>query len=66
MIKSYLKNITEISNRGDAREESYSINTYMRARDPIIHFYETFLSEYDPKTREMRVFIIPPNLLFHT
>lgn len=25
-----------------------------RGKDPIIHFYETFLSEYDPKTREMR------------
>jgi len=26
----------------------------MRPRDPIIHFYETFLAKYDPKTREMR------------
>ncbi|MBN2089794.1 N-6 DNA methylase [candidate division KSB1 bacterium] len=25
-----------------------------KGRDPIIHFYETFLSEYDPKTREKR------------
>ncbi|MBV6342770.1 type ISP restriction/modification enzyme [Candidatus Magnetobacterium casense] len=25
-----------------------------KGEDPIIHFYETFLSEYDPKTREMR------------
>jgi len=25
-----------------------------KGKDPIIHFYETFLSEYDPKTREMR------------
>jgi predicted helicase len=22
--------------------------------DPVVHFYETFLKEYDPKTREMR------------
>ncbi len=25
-----------------------------KGRDPIIHFYETFLSEYDPVTREKR------------
>jgi predicted helicase len=25
-----------------------------KGKDPIVHFYETFLSEYDPKTREMR------------
>ncbi len=25
-----------------------------RGKDPVIHFYETFLSEYDPKTRERR------------
>lgn len=25
-----------------------------KGRDPIIHFYETFLAEYDPKTREKR------------
>jgi len=25
-----------------------------KGADPIVHFYETFLSEYDPKTRELR------------
>src|SRR4030043_2188931 len=25
-----------------------------KGKDPVVHFYETFLSEYDPKTREMR------------
>jgi type I restriction-modification system DNA methylase subunit len=25
-----------------------------RGNDPIVHFYETFLKEYDPKTREKR------------
>ncbi len=25
-----------------------------KGKDPIIHFYETFLAEYDPKTRQMR------------
>ena len=25
-----------------------------KGKDPVIHFYETFLAEYDPKTREKR------------
>lgn len=25
-----------------------------KGKDPIVHFYETFLAEYDPETREMR------------
>jgi len=25
-----------------------------RLKDPVVHFYETFLAEYDPKLREMR------------
>ncbi len=25
-----------------------------KGKDPIVHFYETFLAEYDPKTRECR------------
>jgi len=25
-----------------------------RRRDPVIHFYETFLSAYDPRLRELR------------
>ncbi|MEW6185394.1 MAG: type ISP restriction/modification enzyme [Thermodesulfobacteriota bacterium] len=25
-----------------------------RGKDPVVHFYETFLAEYDPKTRERR------------
>jgi hypothetical protein len=25
-----------------------------KGKDPIVHFYETFLTEYDPKTRERR------------
>ena len=33
------------------------LHTYFhegRGKDPIVHFYETFLTEYDPKTREKR------------
>lgn len=27
---------------------------HTRAEDPIVHFYETFLAQYDPKLRELR------------
>jgi hypothetical protein len=33
------------------------LHTYFhegKGKDPIVHFYETFLTEYDPKTREKR------------
>ncbi len=33
------------------------LHTYFhesRGKDPIVHFYETFLAEYDPETREKR------------
>jgi predicted helicase len=31
-----------------------------KGKDPVVHFYETFLSEYDPKTKEKRgVFYTP-------
>lgn len=33
------------------------LDTYFhqhKGKDPIVHFYETFLAEYDPKTREKR------------
>jgi predicted helicase len=32
-----------------------------RQEDPIIHFYETFLSQYDPKLRELRGVYYTPN-----
>jgi type I restriction-modification system DNA methylase subunit len=35
-----------------------------KGKDPIVHFYETFLSEYDPKTREQRgVYYTPESVV---
>jgi hypothetical protein len=35
-----------------------------KGSDPIVHFYETFLSEYDPKEREQRgVYYTPPEVV---
>ena len=35
-----------------------------KGKDPIVHFYETFLAEYDPKTREKRgVYYTPESVV---
>jgi len=35
-----------------------------RGKDPVVHFYETFLTEYDPKTREKRgVYYTPESVV---
>jgi len=37
-----------------------------KGKDPIIHFYETFLAEYDPKMRERRgVYYTPEPVVFY-
>jgi predicted helicase len=35
-----------------------------KGKDPVVHFYETFLAEYDPKTREKRgVYYTPEHVV---
>ena len=34
-------------------------------KDPVVHFYETFLAAYDPEKRKVRGVIIPLNPWFH-
>ena len=53
-IKWIVDNLTEIFLACNVEEilKYYGKNTKME--DPIIHFYETFLSEYDPKLRKSR------------
>jgi predicted helicase len=35
-----------------------------KGKDPVVHFYETFLAEYDPKTKEKRgVFYTPESVV---
>ncbi len=38
----------------DIQKILHRFYTEGKGRDPIVHFYETFLSEYDPKLREKR------------
>lgn len=53
-IKWVVENLTEIFLACNVKEilKNYGKSTQME--DPIIHFYETFLSEYDPKLRKSR------------
>lgn len=52
-IKWVVDNLTEIFLACNVEEllKDYGKNT--KTEDPIIHFYETFLSEYDPKLRKV-------------
>ena len=38
----------------DIQKILHRFYTECKGRDPIVHFYETYLSEYDPKLREKR------------
>jgi hypothetical protein len=46
--------IAEVLNAADATNILHQYFKAGKGEDPIIHFYETFLSEYDPATREKR------------
>ena len=35
-----------------------------KGKDPVVHFYETFLAKYDPKMREKEAYITRRSLLF--
>ena len=49
-----IDDIADILFNTDIQEILHRYYTEGRGRDPIVHFYETFLSEYDPKLREKR------------
>ena len=46
--------IAEVLNVTDVKKILHQYFHEGKGKDPIVHFYETFLSEYDPKTRERR------------
>jgi len=46
--------ITDVLAVADVRKVLHEYFTKGRGQDPIMHFYETFLAEYDPKEREQR------------
>ena len=46
--------ISEVLSVADVRQILHRFYVEGKGSDPIIHFYETFLAEYDPKEREKR------------
>jgi predicted helicase len=49
-----IDDISEILSVTDIKKILHQYFHEGKGKDPIVHFYETFLSEYDPKTRAMR------------
>jgi hypothetical protein len=49
-----IDDISEILAAADINKILHQYFHEGKGKDPIVHFYETFLSVYDPKTREMR------------
>lgn len=46
--------IAAVLNAADVNKLLHEYYEQGKGKDPIVHFYETFLSEYDPKLREKR------------
>src|SRR5436309_3022659 len=46
--------LAEVLNRCDMEAILRDFGKRTRQQDPVVHFYETFLTEYDPKMREIR------------
>ncbi len=46
--------LAELLNRSDITAILQDFGKRTRQEDPVVHFYETFLAEYDPKMREAR------------
>ncbi len=53
-IVATVDNLTDVFRATDVAELLNSFDSATQEQDPIIHFYETFLSEYDPKLRKAR------------
>ena len=53
-IKWVVENLSEIFLACNVKEILKNYGKATKMEDPIIHFYETFLSEYDPKLRKSR------------
>ena len=53
-IKWVVENLSEIFLACNVEEILKNYGKTTKMEDPIIHFYETFLSEYDPKLRKAR------------
>lgn len=46
--------ISEVLSVADPKQLMHKFYQEGKGKDPVVHFYETFLAEYDPKEREKR------------
>ena len=53
-LEVMVDDIAEVLNAADANNILRQYDKAGKGEDPVMHFYETFLSEYDPATREKR------------
>jgi hypothetical protein len=53
-LQTIVDDISEVLNVTDVNKILQDFYFQGKGEDPIVHFYETFLTEYDPKIREKR------------
>jgi len=53
-LQIIVEDIAEILHVADVNKILHEYHRTGKGRDPIVHFYETFLATYDPKIRERR------------
>lgn len=53
-IKTTVDNLSEVFRATDVKALLQNLGNTMQANDPVIHFYETFLAEYDPSLRKSK------------
>jgi predicted helicase len=53
-IKTTVDNLAEVFRATNVEDLLKNLGKAIHNNDPIIHFYETFLAEYDPKLRKSR------------
>lgn len=53
-IKTVVDNLAEVFRATNVEQILKNFGKSTQTNDPIIHFYETFLAEYDPKLRKAR------------
>ncbi len=59
-----IDDIVDVLTIANTREVLHKYFVEGKGSDPIVHFYETFLAEYDPKEREQRgVYYTPPEVV---
>src|SRR5205823_7592858 len=50
----FVNELTQVLGATDMEAVLADFGKRTRREDPIVHFYETFLAQYDPKLRELR------------